>query len=190
MESSGKIIPGVATHLFTTPQQIFKLAPARRGYDGGDMYRRLTSRLKSLLSAVVATCLLAAMTGGCQHGTGTRTSGTVISTVGQTVPSGLEPAYIVRIDGHTVFPSQRGFGVAPGVHEIRVAPHIPGPTHQVPTHEAMITELRNDPLELEVREGWTYFIAMRVIETPDYTTRKGYWRAEVARAVPPDQSSR
>lgn len=190
MEAPGKTIPCVAAHLFTTPQQIFKLTAPGRGYDGEIMNGTVTLRLRDVVSAIVVTWLIAILAGGCQHSAGARDSGTVVSTVGQTVPSGLEPAYVVRIDGHSVFPSQRGFALAPGIHEIRVAPHIPGPTHQVPTHEAMITVLRNDALELDVREGWTYFIAMRVIETPDYTTRTGYWRAEVARAVAPGQSSR
>lgn len=150
----------------------------------------LSSAATGVFRAIIATSLLAALVCGCQHGEADRATGTVISTVGDTVPAGLEPAYVVRIDGHAVFPSQRGFALAPGVHEIRVAPHIQGPTHQVPTHEAMIEALRNDALELDVRAGWTYFIAMRVFEVPDYTTRTGYWRAELARAVPPGPSSR
>ncbi len=153
-------------------------------------FKGLSSAATRMCRAIIATSLLAAFLSGCQQGAAARSTGTVISTVGEMVPAGLEPAYVVRIDGHPVFPSQRGFALAPGVHEIRVAPHIQGPTHQVPTHEAMIEALRNDALELDVRAGWTYFIAMRVFEVPDYTTRTGYWRAELARAVPPGPSSR
>jgi hypothetical protein len=153
-------------------------------------FQYFSSAATRMFRVSIAASLLAAYLSGCQHGAAARATGTVISTVGETVPAGLEPAYVVRIDGHPVFPSQRGFALAPGVHEIRVAPHIQGPTHQVPTHEAMIEVLRNEALELEVQAGWTYFIAMRVFEVPDYTTRTGHWRAELARAVPPGQSSR
>ena len=149
------------------------------------MVKTVFDNLSSSVRGALTVAILAVGVAACQSAESPRSTGTVISSVGETVPMGLEPAYIVVIDGREVFPKQRGFALAPGVHEIRVAPHVEGPTHQVPTHYAMIRELTNDALELDVKAGWTYQIAMRVIETPDYTNRVGHWQAVVARTIPP-----
>jgi ABC-type Fe3+-hydroxamate transport system substrate-binding protein len=149
------------------------------------MARTVFSKLTSSVRGAVTVAILAVAVAACQGVESPRGTGTIISTAGETVPMGLEPAHVVVIDGRQVFPGQRGFALAPGVHEIRVAPHVAGPTHQVPTQYAMIRELTNDALELDVEAGWTYHIAMRVIEPPDYTNRVGHWQAVVARAIPP-----
>lgn len=108
-----------------------------------------------------------------------------MSTVGAPVPKGLEPAYVAEIDGRRVAHSRRSFQLKPGTHLIRVTPYVAGPTHEVPTQDAMLAYLRNDPLALEVRAGETHYIALRVITPIDYTTRAGYWRAELAHSRGP-----
>jgi hypothetical protein len=184
-----KVIPGFAAHLFTTRHHFFKMACSGWGYDAQVVGETVFDILSSCIRGAIAVAVLAVGPAACQSSESPRGTGTVISTVGETVPLGLEPAYIVLIDGHKVFPKQRGFALAPGVHEIRVAPHVEGPTHQVPTHYAMIRELTNDALDLNVEAGWTYHVAMRVIKTPDYTNRLGHWQAVVARAIPPAETS-
>lgn len=138
-----------------------------------------TRRVAILIGAAIA---MAAP--GCRSITVSSATGVVVATVGESVPAGLEPAYVVEIDGRLQSYAQRSFALAPGVHVIRAAPHVPGPTHQVPTQEAMIRHIRNDPLELDVRPGQVYRIALRVLVPPDYTTRTGYWQAVVASSHP------
>lgn len=105
----------------------------------------------------------------------------VVSTVGRPVPAGFEPAYIIEIDGVRVSFSQRGHRLAPGLHIVRVAPHVQGPTHQVTSTEALALHIDNAPVEIEVDAGRIYEIGMRVLEPINVTRREGRWEAAVVR---------
>lgn len=146
------------------------------------MSRRAAVPVRAVV-LLTATAVVWTMS-GCRSADVVADTGTVVSTVGESVPLGLEPAYIVEIDGRLQSHAQRSFPLAPGIHVIRVAPHVAGPTHQVPTQRAMVMHIRNDPLELEVRAGWVYRIALEVLEPPDYTTRTGHWQAVLASSRP------
>lgn len=183
----GKGIPGcLAAHSFTTPGYIFKTR--RSKLCKTDIRLPSKSVTTSRNSVRLLTCAIVALQlfglGACR-GSALPDRGRIVATEGSTVPVGLEPARIVEIDGDRVFPAQRSFALAPGIHIIRVAPPVAGPPQQVPTEFGMLEYLQDEPLQLEVRSGWTYFIGLEVLERVDYTKRTGHWKAVVSRAVGP-----
>ncbi|MDH3915594.1 MAG: hypothetical protein OEU49_00085 [Chromatiales bacterium] len=143
-------------------------------------------RARNPVRLVICAIVVLQLSGlGACRGSAFPDRGRIVATEGDTVPVGLEPARIVEIDGNRVFPAQRSFALAPGIHVIRVSPPVAGPPQQVPTEFGMLEYLRDEPLQLEVRAGWTYFIGLEVLERVDYTKRTGHWRAVVTRSVEP-----
>ena len=178
----------MAAHFFTMTGYIFKTRAQEPAEASDGVFRMISMNFRHALLASIPTLLATALLvlGGCRAHIQPAV-GRIVSTEGDSVPVGSQPARIVEIDGDRVFPSQRSFALAPGTHIIRVSPPIAGPTHQVPTEFGVLAYLSDEPLELDVEAGWTYFIGLEVIEPIDYTKRSGHWRAIVVRSARSDR---
>lgn len=103
------------------------------------------------------------------------------------LPPGVEPAWIVEIDGEPVPWRQTTHRLATGPHRIRVVPRVEGPPEQVPSAEALATHWSNEPVRVEVEEGRTYVIGLRMLERLDQAGRRGRWQAVVTSVHPSDR---
>jgi hypothetical protein len=121
---------------------------------------------------------LVILAAGCA---GPVTTGLVLGSEGRPLPSGIDPARIVEIDGETVPWSRSGHRLAPGRHLIRVVPRVAGPTEQVPSAEALATRWPNEPVVIDVVAGHTYVVGLRMIERLETAGRRGRWEAVVVR---------
>jgi hypothetical protein len=130
------------------------------------------------MAALGLAVLLAA---GCSTVNGTSSQrGLLVGTAdaGETgLPAGVRRAVIYEIDGVRVATGQRTVSVSPGVHLIRAAPVVPGPSHQVPSSEILATSLRNHPVRIDVAAGQRYLIGIRWLEAFDYQRRSGSYEA-------------
>lgn len=133
--------------------------------------------------AIVAVTAFAVLTaaGGCAaSGAVSAERGLIMATTGTrelALPTGVERAVIYEIDGVRVPAGQQTVQLFPGSHEIRAAPFIPGPTHQVPTAEWLATRLRNRTVTVDITPGSRYMIGIRWLEPLNYQRAGGAYEA-------------
>lgn len=144
----------------------------------------MTFRIFKSGRALGLAILAAATLCGCAgpRSTGPDGTGIVLGSEGRPLPAGVAAARIVEIDGQPVTWSQTGHRLAPGRHVIRVVPRVEGPTHQVPSAEALATLWANEPVTVDVEAGTTYVIGLRLLERIDMAGRRGAWEAVLVSA--------
>jgi hypothetical protein len=92
-------------------------------------------------------------------------------------PAGVQRAVVLEIDGERVATGQRAVPVSVGVHTVRAAPVVAGPSHQVPSAEALATRLSNRTVTIHVTAGARYLIGIRWLQPPDYERGSGAYEA-------------
>ena len=110
-----------------------------------------------------ATALNQGLQPGDEHGT-------VVHTIDEDTPPDVEPAHVYEIDGEPVLHQRRSYALSPGEHTLRVWPEGPA-QRMVPDLEAIDRkQIQVDPLTIDVKPGYKYFVAARRTQTRPVVT--------------------
>ena len=130
--------------------------------------------LRAILTILLSTTLVS----GCAGNPATPPAETasLTSTVGDPLPAGIRPAYIVEVNGERVHFARRIVRVEPGPVTVRVFPWIDGPPDLIPVKAAPRFDEQSLPLTLDAKAGHTYYIGVRMLEPfDDLRKQHGVW---------------